>query len=315
VPVYVIGVPAPCGRTRALDDEVERSAAGLEAPPESMAGTPWQPILQGPESRELELIQLEYEDAYADVGLLDAGFGPFALEWLCRASGGAFLAVRRPAPRSAPRGMRRSEWPMPAAGDVDPQVMRRYAPDWLDADAYRALYAGNAACQALHDAARLPPASVLRDIVYRFEKRDEAELKNRLDRAQQAAAKVAPAIDQVYEILSRGAGEADKITRPRWRVAFDLALGRAAAAKARTDGYNALLAALKRGRAFTRPDSRFWALERDATIEDSSSLQAMIERARTHLQRVVAEHPQTPWARMAQYELDTPMGWRWTEEP
>ncbi len=315
LPVYVIGVPASCGRTRGLDDDVERPAGAVETPPPPTAAMAWQPILQGPESRELELIQLEYEDPYADVGLLDAGFGPFALEWLCRASGGTFLAVRRPAPRSAPRGVRRSQWPTPAAGDVDPQVMRPYTPDYLDAAGYRALYTDNAACRALHDAAQLPPAGVLRDIVFRFERRDEAELKNRLDRAQQAAAKVAPAIDLVYETLSRGAADADQIASPRWRAAYDLALGRAAAAKARTDGYNAMLAALKRGRAFTRPDSRVWVLERAAAIEDSSSLQALIDRARTHLQRVVAEHPQTPWARMAQYELETPMGWQWTEEP
>ncbi len=92
-------------------------------------------------------------------------------------------------------------------------------------------------------------------------------------------------------------------------------MGRATAAKARIDGYNSMLAALKRGRPFARPDSRFWVLQCAATTNESSALQNLVSRARSHLQRVVDEHPQTPWAKIAQYELETPMGWQWTEEP
>jgi hypothetical protein len=31
------------------------------------------------------------------------------------------------------------------------------------------------------------------------------------------------------------------------------------------------------------------------------------------LQRVIDEHPNTPWAMMADRELQTPIGWKWTE--
>ena len=43
-------------------------------------------------------------------------------------------------------------------------------------------------------------------------------------------------------------------------------------------------------------------------------LQNLIERATTHLQRVVDEHAGTPWAKLAAYDLETPMGWQWTEQ-
>ena len=32
-----------------------------------------------------------------------------------------------------------------------------------------------------------------------------------------------------------------------------------------------------------------------------------------YLQRVVDEHPDTPWAHLAKLELDTPIGWKWVE--
>ncbi|MHB0959964.1 MAG: vWA domain-containing protein [Pirellulaceae bacterium] len=315
LPIYVVGVPAPLGRTAALDPGIESSPEATDSP--TLADRPalWQPILQGPESREPEMIQLELEEVHSSLELLDSGFGPFALEWLCRATGGAYFAVRVPSTATGVGRARRQQWPTVDAGIFDTQRMRSYAPDGVDAASYQDWLQNNAACRALHDAARLPRAAVLRDAEFRFEKRDEADLKSRLDRAQQAAAKVAPAVNQLYEILGRGAEDAATLTRPRWKAGYDLALGRSAAAKARIDGYNAMLAALKRGRTFTRPDSRFWVLERAPTTLENSSLQNLINRAQSHLQRVLDEHHGTPWAKIAQYELETPMGWQWTEEP
>ncbi len=314
LPVYVVGVPAPFGRRAALDFSVEATGAASIKEPRDRAGN-WQPILQGPESRSLEAIPLEFEEVGADVELLDAGFGPFGLEWLCRVSGGAFLAVREADSRGGLARARRLVWPTVDSAAFEGDRWRTYAPDWVTATDYVKVLQGNMACQALHDASLLPKAAVLRDAEFRFEKRDEAELKNRLDRAQQAAAKVAPAVNDLYETLRKGAGDAEKLKSPRWRAGYDLAMGRASAAKARIDGYNAMLAALKRGRSFSKPDSRFWVLVRASTTDESSALRNLVDRARTHLQRVVDEHPGTPWARQARHELEIPLGWQWNEEP
>ncbi len=314
LPVYVVGVPAPFGRRAALDFSVE-AEGGASMKGTQAGGGHWQPILQGPESRGLETIPLEFEELGADVELLDAGFGPFGLEWLCRVSGGAFLAVREADSRGGLARARRLVWPTVDAAAFEGDRWRAYTPDWVTATDYAKVLQGNMACQALHDASLLPKAAVLRDAEFRFEKRDEAELKNRLDRAQQAAAKVAPAVNDLYETLRKGAGDAEKLKSLRWRAGYDLAMGRASAAKARIDGYNAMLAALKRGRSFTKPDSRFWVLVRASTTDESSALRNLVDRARTHLQRVVDEHPGTPWARQAQHELEIPLGWQWNEEP
>ncbi len=314
IPVYVIGVPAPFGRRAALSAEIE---AGGTPPgePTSSSDEPNGPILQGPESRELERIRLAFSGYDADLELLDSGFGPFGLECLSRSSGGLFLAVRSMADQGFSIGGQRLSWPAEGLPVPDPEIMEPYRPAWRDAAAYQAELAGNRAWLALHQAALLPPAEVLRDPQLLFVKRDEADLKNQLDRAQQAAAKVAPGVDQLYELLQEGAVDAPRLTAPRARAGFDLALGRVCAAKARIDGYNAMLAALKRGRSFENEDSTTWVLQRASSTDLSSSLQKLIERATTLLQGVVDQHPGTPWAELARHELQEPLGWEWKEQP
>jgi hypothetical protein len=50
------------------------------------------------------------------------------------------------------------------------------------------------------------------------------------------------------------------LTGKRWQAGYDLAFGRATAMKARVDGNNAMLAALKRGKNFELDTSTFWVL-------------------------------------------------------
>ncbi len=317
LPIYVIGVPAPFGRLAALDAAVEMPRPSTPGSGDSVrVGDSWQPIRQGPESRALERIALKFGGGEeVDLELMDSGFGPFGLEWLCRASGGALLAVRSRSSRDFSFGAGRRSWPSFGLMPLDPKVMRRYRPDPLDGPAYQAKLAGNRACMALHQAARLPPVEVLRDPQLAFIKKSEADLKNRLDKAQQVAAKVAPAVDKLYELLREGARDADQLTPARWRAGFDLAFGRVCAAKARIDGYNSMLAALKRGKTFTNEASTTWVLQTAETNDASSSLRKLIERAHALLRRVVDQHPGTPWAIIAKQELALPMGWQWTERP
>jgi hypothetical protein len=304
MPIYALGVPAPFGRRAALDDSVESGdVSSGQSPPGR--------ILQGPESRDLERLVLKFSGFTDDFELIDSGFGPFGLERLCRASGGAFLVARG---AGAGRfSARRLSWPAAATLRFDPDIMRGYLPDQVDRAGYERLIQENAARGALQRAARMGEVQVLTSPQLSFVKRDEAQMKQQLDKAQQAAAKVAPAVDQLYELLREGARARPQLTGLRWQAGFDLAFGRVCAAKARIDGYNAMLAALKRGRSFENPDSTTWILEPSDTIEASSALQNLAARADEHLQRVVDEHPGTPWAAIAEHELKTPIGWKWTE--
>ena len=48
-------------------------------------------------------------------------------------------------------------------------------------------------------------------------------------------------------MLQQGEADREKETVMRWQAGYDLAMGRTLAAKVRTEGYNAMLAAAKRG--------------------------------------------------------------------
>ena len=167
---------------------------------------------------------------------------------------------------------------------------------------------------ALHRASQLPKTSVLNVTSYQFHKRSEAELARKLGEAQRDAARVDADINQLYQLLSEGQGDRAKITSPRWQAGYDLAMGRVAAAKARADGYNAMLAALKRGKSFADPKSDTWLLESAEAVTGESGLERLARESHEHLDRVVKEHAGTPWAILAQRELDHPVGWKWTEK-
>ena len=146
----------------------------------------------------------------------------------------------------------------------------------------------------------------------RFPKRDEAQLAESLSTAQRAAALVHPKIEQLCRILLAGESARDQLTKPRWQAGYDLALGRALALQVRTAGYNAVLAQAKRGMEFEKEKSNTWILKPGDEFANTA-LQRAATKANEYLTRVVDEHPETPWAMLAAQELESPLGWQWTE--
>lgn len=306
IPFYVIGVPAPFGKDAALNPQAE---AGLDYKP----GGDWLVIRQGPESRAIEKIRLGYWGGSPELDVMDSGFGPFALEWLCRATGGRYLALRPDPSEFAFVSSLNSQWPSPGGPRFDPEVMRRYLPDYVPANEYQSLLAANKAKQAVHDAAALGEFELNQFPQTVFKKADEPTMVRVLSQAQQVAAKLEPMANRWYEILEKGEADRAKIQEPRWQASFDLALGRAAAVKAKVDGYNAMLATLKRGKSFQNPSSDAWVLEPADSVEGASTLQKLIDKSKLYLTRVTTDHAGTPWAKLAEKELQTPCGWKWIE--
>ncbi len=301
IPVYVLAVDSPWGTANPY-------AADL--PPEKQAELP----NYGPESVMPERVLIQMPVGSYRYGIsaeqIDSGFGPFALEWVARAGGGTFLAARVSGGASYGGG---SVWPSGSEQHFDPHVMKKYAPDYISPTEYKQMLAANKACQALVDAAQLPRAAVLTQPTTTFVRRNEADLKKQIMNAQRDAARVAPQLEQLVDVLSAGEKDREKLTSPRWQAGYDLALGRALAARVRAEGYNAMLAALGRGKNFENPDSNTWYLEPSDTIDAGSLYQKMADKAREVLQRVVKEHPNTPWGKEAEEDLKTPMGWAWRE--
>jgi hypothetical protein len=308
IPVYVVGVPAPLGREETMMKWVD--------PDPNYDQTPgWGRVNQGPESFLPELVKLDFADEPERQEAIDSGFGPYALTRLCYETGGIYFAVH---PNRTVRGrVSRGEVDAFSAHLTrffDPEVMRKYRPDYVAPDEYLRRVRENKAREALVKAALLPGVGQLESPPTRFEKTDEASFVNALSEAQKGAAKLEPEVNMLYETLRLG--EADRPTEetPRWQAGYDLAMGRAMAAKARTEAYNAMLAAAKRGLKFKNEKSNTWVLEPANEISVGSQLEKLAAKAREYLERVVKEHPDTPWAYLAQKELANPIGWKWREE-
>ncbi|MBM4003915.1 MAG: VWA domain-containing protein [Planctomycetes bacterium] len=309
MPVYVIGVPAPFGQRETLIKWVDPDPKYDQTPQ-------WGKVVQGPESLLSEKINLRFSGQREEEAPIDSGFGPYGLTRLCYETGGIYFAVHpnRNVNRAVSRG-ETSEYSAHLKHFFDPEVMRKYRPDYVSAKEYQSRVTANKARMALVEAARRSAVNQMDSPTTEFIKRNEADFANALTEAQKEAAKVEPRIDELYNVLKLGEGDREKESSLRWQAGFDLAMGRVLAVKARTEGYNQMLAAAKRGLKFKEEKSNTWLLApADDFSNVDSKLEKMADRARMYLQRVVKEHPGTPWAMLAQRELNDQIGWRWTEK-
>ena len=254
-----------------------------------------------------ERIQLALADRQSTQDLVDSGYGPFGLERLCRQTGGKFFRLHE----TNPTGWETD----PRTGEIKSELLAKYAPDYVSAEQYQRLLTENKCRMALHNAALLPPATGLESETTSFQKgKDEATLAKGVTRAQEAAAIRDQPLQKLYDALIVGEADRPKLTGARWQAGYDLAMGQVLAAKARLDGYNAMLAALKQGKSFANPDSTRWVLEPADDIPVGSALDKMAKNSRVYLKRVIDEHKGTPWAAVAERELRVPAGWKFVEQ-
>jgi hypothetical protein len=307
IPVYVVGIPAPFGYRETFVKYVDPDPKYDQTPQ-------FLPVNQGPESLFPECVRLQFAGR-ADPNPMDSGFGPFALTRLCYETGGIYFTVHPN--RNVNREVRRGEiddFSAHLKHFFDPNVMRAYRPDYVSVEEYGRRVAKNKTRMSLVKAAELSQVGQLDAPTLRFVKADEAAFANALTEAQKAAAILEPRLNNLYEILRLGESDRPKEVELRWTAGYDLAMGRVLAAKVRAEGYNAMLAAAKRGLRFSNEKNNTWVLEAVNEFNTGSQLAKAGEQAKAYLDRVVREHPRTPWALLAELDLKTPLGWRWKEE-
>lgn len=306
MPVYVVGRPAPFGRKSAY-------VKWIDPDPKFDQRPQWVPVNLGPETLMPERLKLHFLGAGRDDQLLDSGYGPYALTRLCYETGGLYFSSHpnRKVGRNV-SGRETSNLAAHISTFFDPQVMRRYQPDYLSVQEYRKRLQTNRARGALVAAAQMSWTSPLEDIRMRFPKRDESQLATSLSVAQRDAAVRQPKLDRICQTLQAGEADRDQLKTSRWQVGYDLAMGRALAAKVRNVGYNAMLAKAKQGMAFAEEKSNTWILSADEEFANSS-LEKIADKAEFYLRRVLEDHADTPWAKLAERELRSPLGWRWKE--
>lgn len=300
-PVYVVGVPAPFGTS-------EVKIKYVEFDPKYAQDMTWAVVNQGPESRFPEFVRLSNDDA------VDSGFGPFHLSKICADTSGMYLRIHA---NSGSKSRVSDEETAPMSSRLrmffDPEVMRKYRPDY---GSYKRLYneiGSNKAKKALVKAALETAATPISPSRLVFPKKDEGSLVSLFSEAQKSSAKVQPMIDQMCCILLAGLPEREKIEEKRWRAGYDLSLGRLLAAKVRADAYNMMLAKAKSGLKFEDKNSDTWELVPSNELSVGSQIEKIAKQAKAMLEKVVAEHPGTPWAYYASEDLKIPLGYEWVE--
>ena len=307
IPVYVIGVPAPFGRTHTLVKYVDPDPQYDQTPQ-------WAQVDQGPETHMRERVHVGFSADFQQEPRIDSGFGPYALTRLCYETGGIYFTVHpnRKVNRRVSRG-ELDEFASELQYFFDPVAMAPYRPEYVSAQDYSNQVKASPLRSALVRAAGASPAVGLSKPRTRFVMRNIAQLSQELSIAQRDAARLAPRLNAMTEILRRGLKFRDKETSPRWKAGYDLAMGRVLAQRIRTHGYNAMLALARSGMPFKDSKNNTWVLTSSEEITIGSQWKSEAELATELLETVVRDHAGTPWALLASDELKVPVGWAWKE--
>ena len=153
LPVYVIGVPAPFGRK-------ETMLKWIDPDPQYDQSPAWGPVNQGPESLLPERLRLHFALNNDIDDSIDSGFGPYALTRLSYQTGGIYFSVHPN--RKVGRSIGRRETADLSAHFryfFDPQVMRKYRPDYVSVKEYQRRLQTNQARLALVEASKTILAS------------------------------------------------------------------------------------------------------------------------------------------------------------
>jgi hypothetical protein len=262
------------------------------------------PVDQGPETFYPELLELDFwglASRKRQFNNLSSSFGPYPLNRLCVETGGLYLV--------AGEGDRTVKY--------DHEVMRPYMPSYNTiADLNREI-ASSKAKTALVTTAQNFRVERINMPLLTFDGSSDNTLRNEILEAQKGEIVILDyRLDEVLRILQEGEKDRDQLKDARWRAAFDLAMGRVLAMKVRAYGYNNMLAEMRINiKPFEKPNSNFWVLVPSTDMAAATpSVRKMARQAEEYLQRVIDEHPGTPWATIAEAEYAQAMGWIWAEE-
>ncbi len=308
MPAYVVGIPAPFGREETLVKYVDPDPQYDQTPR-------WSPVNQGPETLMPERVKAHFCSARETVEPIDSGFGPFALTRLCYETGGIYFAVHPN--RNVYREVSEhevDEFSSYLKYFFDPHVMRRYRPDYVSPDEYVRRTSANKARWALVNASEKSWIGAEVEPELRFVKRSDAALAQSITKAKNNVAKLGPLLSGIYKTLKMGEADREEETTPRWQAGYDLAMGQVLASMTRAEIYNALLEEVRVGKAFEEPRNNTWRLVPTNDIKLEGQQSTFATQAKDYLQRVIDEHPDTPWAALAKYELDRPFGWQLIED-
>lgn len=303
--VYVVGSPSPFGKSKAQFKYVDPD-------PNFDQKERWVEITQGPET--LYPMILDLHTLPIDDEVLDSGYGPFGLCSLCSETGGIYFSLH---PNRSDSKLTRKDI-SPLSSNItkffDSNVMMRYSPD------YRSPQVQTSEINKHQIKSSLLRASAIRlDInneqIINFKAFSEGEFVEALNKAQRFSAEIEPKVNQIYSMLQQYEKDISSLKEHRWIASYYLAMGRILATKCRVELYNLVLAEAKTGLKKKNPKTNIWILDRVDKIQTTNSqLNKNYKQALFYLKYITDNYPDTPWAYIANEEINTPFGYEWKED-
>lgn len=302
--VYVVAPPSPFGQSK-----VEFKY--IDPDPKFNQQERWVQIQQGPES--LFKTTLDLKSLPVDNESIDSGFGSFGLSKLCNDTGGIYFSVHPN--RSENKVSKREIAPLASNISVffDSEKLLKYKPNYgsIKAQAHEA--STFKIKSALIKACEIP-VEIVGEQKKEFTSFNEGEFAEQINMAQRFSAKIEPKLNTIYSLLQPFENSTDNLKEYRWIASYHLALGRILATKCRIELYNIMLAEAKSGLKKQDTKNNCWTLENsDEVNSKNSQIDKTFQLAKKHLQYVVDNYPDTPWAYVAKQELNVPMGYKWIE--
>ena len=301
--IYVVGPPAPFGIAKTQFKYVDPD-------PKFDQKERWVEISQGPETAfktTLDLRSLDIDDM-----ALDSGFGPYSLSRLCLNTGGVYFAMHPN--RSKQKVDKKQTEPLSSHISLffDNTIMRNYNPDYRSLLLQQKEVLSNKTKSALIKACSIP-INISYNQSTTFSAISEGMFAEQVNNAQRSSAQLEPKINEIYNILKEVENSSSLLSDKRWAASYKLAMGRILATKCRIELYNTILAEAKSGLKKKDNKTNIWTLEHGDFASSNSQLIKTNASAIAYLKGVVSDYPETPWATIAQAELDTPMGYKWVE--
>lgn len=289
VPIYVLGSPALFGKTEGrmnyTDPKTKKTYYNIA-------------VRQGPESVALETIYLPFWYGGDQYSNLDAGFGPYALSRMAGATGGIYFITRLNNSRLS----------------FDPNAMREYRPDWVNVDQYGRNLEKDPIRGAVNLAARITQQQLPGQPGLTFPPADVPEFKEEMAKNQETVARIEYTVNEALGPITQVSKLRDRETSRRWQAHYDLIRGRLLAMKIRCAEYQTACAKMKKDAPkFKDAKSNAWRLVPTEDISSGDKVANVAKETKALLKRVVDDHPNTPWALLAQRELKDPFGFKWVE--
>ncbi|HEV3005821.1 MAG TPA: vWA domain-containing protein [Pirellulales bacterium] len=283
-PVYVVGPSAMFGKQKGT------------MPFKHVDGKVYQlPVDRGPDTVRQERLNLPYWFEGDQYETLHAGVGPFALTRLAHETGGGYFIKDHEGDKVG----------------FSVESMLGYMPDYDSPLEYTRHASKSPLRRAVLTAVDLTHERKLKGTPrLRFAPNGQTYFQE-LREAQETVAFNLMTIQQALAVFGPKGMEPQyaKEESARWRAWYDLTYGRLLAMCVRCNEYNWACAVMKgKGADFVEKKSNRWEFRADEALHSGSQNERMAKEATRLLTRCSHDNPGTPWALLAQRELEKPLG-------